>query len=864
MTTENTMNMGNLQLADNSPPLAQNVGPQQTAPDSLSKTDAPAQPIAKTNDTVLPSSELQAGNAPPVPAGGEAGAHPPPAPAAPPAPPAPTPPAPVPTTTTPNAPAASPPGNANSSAPVKDSASTPASESPKVVPPIVFRGHVTSNPDTSVGSNIHRLLHIFEGDWAMNESDTLTSRFRYTFFVDFRSYPLPIRTDTITPVNAHLPSNHSHPEFVAPITGYFMIKQVGSVPDPVTGKWDEVQMREPGKNGPPIKLTIGGQPDEYPHCPKYPPGVSKTELLRVSALGRHETFGKWEWKGWYDPATGALQVFKRYLPPNKSVKRSEPKPRPRRSEIASDLVDVTGPILERVHPEFQVQVAPEIAGLMDVYKAVRNHRYRPHWFVSPVDANLVPDYYTVIKNPMCLNEVEKKLVSGEYKTPVDFFNDMNLVWQNAMIYNAAGTPVYNDAKFFENEFAKAWERYLDKFDRSHEGVDRRAVAIESRSRYAMDAGASKVEKDKMRAASSASAILQGSAVSSGSTSSRSKGGSRSKSGSSKHRRREDEYGLDYEFDEYGSYAETAGDAVGMHGKLNKLSLDTEEKFEKVFAIVKQMTQVLSSLMDIQSKQMSTAAMGSIPQYPHGYGKTEIDNMYSNMTQLMERVAEVSASPASRNVRKTGRRGVSSRYDDLEDYSDEFITGSDLDDDFSTGTARKSRKTGGSSRSRAGGASKTTAGGRKAPAAPIGLLPVPPPPRIIDMDMEPEFTAEEKNELSVLVESLSETEQSRIIQHLSERGLIPESSDGVIEFDMDKLPNKELRALLNLVQGMVNSRSLPNLQPVTPGPFPPGQALPPPGEIRDISNPALDNADRLSSLNTLGQSFPPPPPPPPPM
>lgn len=771
MTSENTMDMETLHLAENSPVSPQEDATQTNTSDSFAKADVAAQSVKKTNDAALSSSELQAGNTPPVPAGEEVGADMPPTPRAP---------ATIPSST----PSAPPPPPAGATAPASNTTSnttSPAPEPPKVAPPIVFRGHVTSNPDTSVGSNIHRLLHIFEGNWAMNESDTLTSGFRYTFFVDFRSYPLPIRTDTITPVNAHLPSNHSHPEFITPITGYFMIKQVGSVPDPVTGKWDEVQMREPGKNGPPIKLTIGGVPGEYPQVPKYPPGLSKSELLGVTALGRHETFGKWEWKGWYAPATGALQVFKRYLLPSKSVKKIENKPRPRRSEIESGLLtDVTGPVLERVHPEFQVPVQPEIAGLMEVYKAVRNHRYRPHWFVTPVDATLIPDYYNVIKNPMSLNEVEKKLVGGEYTNPADFFNDMNLIWHNAMVYNAAGTPVYNDAKFFEGEFAKAWERYLDKFDKSHEGAERRALALESRSRYALDAGASKAEKDKLRVTNSANAILQGSAVSSGSASSRSKtGGSKPKSSAPK-KRREDEFGLDFEFDEYGSYAEPAGDAgLGLHGKLNKLNADTEEKFERVFSIVKHMTQVLSSLMDIQSKQMSTAAMGSVPQYPLAYGKNEMDNMYSNMTMLMERVAEISGSPGNRNARKTGRRGVSSRYDDLEDYSDEFVTGSDLDDDFSASTARKSRKTSGPGRPKTGGVPKATSGGRKATAAPIGLLPVPPPPRIIDMDVEPEFTVEEKNELSVLVESLTEAEQSRIIQHLSERGLIPESSDGVV-------------------------------------------------------------------------------------
>ena len=38
-------------------------------------------------------------------------------------------------------------------------------------------------------------------------------------------------------------------------------------------------------------------------------------------------------------------------------------------------------------------------------------------FVDPVDKEDAPDYYDVIKNPMCLKEMKRKVKNGDYDTP---------------------------------------------------------------------------------------------------------------------------------------------------------------------------------------------------------------------------------------------------------------------------------------------------------------------------------------------------------------------------------------------------------------------------------------------------------------
>lgn len=65
-------------------------------------------------------------------------------------------------------------------------------------------------------------------------------------------------------------------------------------------------------------------------------------------------------------------------------------------------------------------------------------------FLYPVDyltLNL-PDYPLIIKNPMDLSTIEKRLKNMFYKSQDRFEQDVDLVWNNSMIYNLKGTKIY--------------------------------------------------------------------------------------------------------------------------------------------------------------------------------------------------------------------------------------------------------------------------------------------------------------------------------------------------------------------------------------------------------------------------------------
>lgn len=58
---------------------------------------------------------------------------------------------------------------------------------------------------------------------------------------------------------------------------------------------------------------------------------------------------------------------------------------------------------------------------------------------QPVDKSLVPDYYTIIKNPMDFGTIKNKYQAGEYGTLDQMFADMKLVFSNCRLYNKPDT-----------------------------------------------------------------------------------------------------------------------------------------------------------------------------------------------------------------------------------------------------------------------------------------------------------------------------------------------------------------------------------------------------------------------------------------
>ncbi|KAK9810588.1 hypothetical protein WJX73_002805 [Symbiochloris irregularis] len=69
------------------------------------------------------------------------------------------------------------------------------------------------------------------------------------------------------------------------------------------------------------------------------------------------------------------------------------------------------------------------------------------------------NYYEIIKQPMDLGTIQKKLQKGQYSSPQEFVADMRLTWANCHLYNKKESEVgkvgAKAARFFEDLWAKA-------------------------------------------------------------------------------------------------------------------------------------------------------------------------------------------------------------------------------------------------------------------------------------------------------------------------------------------------------------------------------------------------------------------------
>jgi hypothetical protein len=80
-------------------------------------------------------------------------------------------------------------------------------------------------------------------------------------------------------------------------------------------------------------------------------------------------------------------------------------------------------------------------------------------FEDPVNIDLFPDYFTVVVEPMCLQDIRRKLKEGLYATCSERFSeDMVLLLDNAIHYNN-GNALYTIAESRLTQFHYAWRSF---------------------------------------------------------------------------------------------------------------------------------------------------------------------------------------------------------------------------------------------------------------------------------------------------------------------------------------------------------------------------------------------------------------------
>ncbi|KAJ8520347.1 hypothetical protein ONZ45_g2821 [Pleurotus djamor] len=87
-------------------------------------------------------------------------------------------------------------------------------------------------------------------------------------------------------------------------------------------------------------------------------------------------------------------------------------------------------------------------------------RKRCELFKDLPDRRDYPDYYQLIRSPIAISQLRKKVNSGQYKTVQMFKDDFQLMFRNARTYNQEGSWVYVDAEEMERVFNAAYDRVM--------------------------------------------------------------------------------------------------------------------------------------------------------------------------------------------------------------------------------------------------------------------------------------------------------------------------------------------------------------------------------------------------------------------
>lgn len=103
--------------------------------------------------------------------------------------------------------------------------------------------------------------------------------------------------------------------------------------------------------------------------------------------------------------------------------------------------------------------------LLPILKNLQNHK--DAWvFNTPVDPVelALPDYFEIIKKPMDLGTIQKKIDAGVYHSIEEFSADVRLTFENAMTYNEEGSVVHAMAKEMKAEFSTERKKLINELE----------------------------------------------------------------------------------------------------------------------------------------------------------------------------------------------------------------------------------------------------------------------------------------------------------------------------------------------------------------------------------------------------------------
>lgn len=122
--------------------------------------------------------------------------------------------------------------------------------------------------------------------------------------------------------------------------------------------------------------------------------------------------------------------------------------------------------VDRRHADPAVSLATLLESLLNELREMQEAQP----FLLPVNSKKVPDYYNVVKNPLDLQSIRKRVNEKFYKERSLFLSDMQILIDNSALYNGPKHTITSSAEKLYSICVEHFEQHSDKFLRLEKGM----------------------------------------------------------------------------------------------------------------------------------------------------------------------------------------------------------------------------------------------------------------------------------------------------------------------------------------------------------------------------------------------------------